>query len=313
MSLTGALEERGSLLRVFFERRFPFDLVIKRQVREQARANGLPTIETAGVDRGTIGTAIDYRCKLCFVGQRRLNSRWTFEGENNGGWGEYDEDGRLERGFPAGMGGSILRQRGLIAPGELREFFLSVGKAADVLCRRTRKLSLEAEEDLCRRCFVLALFEKVALGVVPPGELLARLPRRASVDELLALADDASVGDLVQMTWRFYETQKLLLAGDGRVGMEVGGGDPDLIVDRCLIEIKTAKDPGEISKRSWAWRLLAYPLLDYGNAYELESVALYLARQGLLIRWPLDEYACFMAGEHVSLTEVRRDLQQALT
>lgn len=115
------------------------------------------------------------------------------------------------------------------------------------------------------------------------------------------------------MTWRFYETQKLLLAGDGRVGMEVGGGDPDLIVDRCLIEIKTAKDPGEISKRSWAWRLLAYPLLDYGNAYELESVALYLARQGLLIRWPLDEYACFMAGEHVSLTEVRRDLQQALT
>ncbi len=127
------------------------------------------------------------------------------------------------------------------------------------------------------------------------------------------MADDASVGDLVQMTWRFYETQKLLLAGDGRVGMEVGGGDPDLIVDRCLIEIKTAKDPGEISKRSWAWRLLAYPLLDYGNAYELESVALYLARQGLLIRWPLDEYACFMAGEHVSLTEVRRDLQQALT
>ena len=107
----------------------------------------MPTIETAEVDRGTIGTAIDYRCKLCFVAQRRLSSRWTFEGENNGGWGGYDEDSHLERGFPAGMGGYILRQRGLIAPDELRAFFLSIGKAADVLGGRTRKLSLKAEED----------------------------------------------------------------------------------------------------------------------------------------------------------------------
>jgi hypothetical protein len=55
-----------------------------------------------------------------------------------------------------------------------------------------------------------------------------------------------------------------------------------------------------------------YPLLDYDNTYGLESVALYLARQGLLIRWPLDECARLMAGEPISLTEARRDLQKAL-
>jgi hypothetical protein len=104
MSLTGALEQRGSPLSGFFEERFPLDRVIKRQVRELAQASGLPTIETPGVDRGTIGTAIDYRCKLCFVGRRRSSSYWTYKGENNGGWGAYDEDGHLERGFPAGGG-----------------------------------------------------------------------------------------------------------------------------------------------------------------------------------------------------------------
>jgi hypothetical protein len=310
MSLPGQLEQRDSPLRDFFESRFPHDLVIKRYVREQAKASGLQTIVPAGVVRwGTIGAAIDYRCKLCFVAQRRSSSYWAHEGENNGGRGAYEDD-RLERGFLAGMGAYVLRQHGLIAPEELREFFLSIGKTADVLYGRTRKLSLKAEEDLCRRCFVLALFEEVARGGLRPDALLARLPQHPSVDDLLALADAASVDDLVQMAWRFYMTQKPILTGDALVGMDIGGGDPDLIVDGCLIEIKTAKDPGRISKRSWPWQLLAYALLDHSNAYELESVALYLARQGLLIQWSLEEYACLMAGGHVSLTEARHDLQQ---
>lgn len=211
------------------------------------------------------------------------------------------------------MGAYVLRERGLIAPADLHEFFLSIGNAADVLGGRTRKLSLKAEEDICRRCYVLALFEEVARGGLLPGALLAQLPRHASVDDLLALADDVSVDDLMQMTRRFYETQKVLLTGDGCVGMAIGGGDVDLIVDGCLIEIKTAKDPGQISKPSWPWQLLAYALLDYGDAYELESVALYLARQGLLIRWPLDKYVSLMAGDQLSLSDARRDLQEALT
>ena len=88
------------------------------------------------------------------------------------------------------------------------------------------------------------------------------------------------------MAWRFYATQNPLLTGEGIVSpilegsLDVGGADPDLIVDRCLIEIKTAVHPENIAKPSWPWQLLAYALLDYDNAYELESVALYLGARG---------------------------------
>jgi hypothetical protein len=74
-------------------------------------------------------------------------------------------------------------------------------------------------------------------------------------------------------------------------GSAIGGADADLIVDRCLIEVKATINPGKIGKASWPWQLLGYALLDLDNRYELSELALYLARQGLLLRWPIDEYA----------------------
>ena len=82
-----------------------------------------------------------------------------------------------------------------------------------------------------------------------------------------------------------------------------------MIVDRCLIEFKTAIDPNRISKSSWPWQLLGYALLDYDDEYGLDAVALYLARQGLLIRWPVAEFAAALAGCEVSIAETRQSFR----
>lgn len=311
VGLPQELKRRDSPARRFFEDQFPCRAPIKRRVRRDALY--VATIRTEGVVRwGTIGAAIDYRCKLCFLASHPRFSAGR-EGESQSVFGSGSEQGLL-----AGTGAYRLRERGILLQEDVGAFFSGLRNTANAIEGRTRRLTRKAEEDVCRRCFVLALFEEVARGGLRPDALLTRLPKHASVDDLLGLADDSSVEDLVQMAWRFYATQKPLLTGEGIVGpiiegaLDVGGADPDLIVDRCLIEIKTAVHPKNIAKPSWPWQLLAYALLDYDNAYELESVALYLARQGLLIRWSLDEYACLMADRHVSLTEARRDLQQAL-
>lgn len=238
-------------------------------------------------------------------------SKRTSGGESHSR-GSYGEDGEYKRGLVAGTGAYLLQRRGLIAPDQVREFFSGIEKSADAIYGRVRRLSRKAEEDLCRRCYVLALFEEIARVGLLPGTPLTRLPKHPSVDDLLGVVDAERVEELVQMAWRFYATQKPLLTGRALVGADIGGTDPDLIVDRCLIEIKTAIDPGKITKPSWPWQLLGYALLDYGDFYELESVALYLARQGLLVRWPLDEYVRLLAGHEVSVAEARRDLRRAV-
>jgi hypothetical protein len=324
MSLPGELERPESPVRRFFEERFPDLGSVRCQVREQAR--GLQTIRpSGGVRWGTLGTAIDYRLKLCFLADQEIFYRADS--------GRYDT-GLLEtpllaledtagtyghRSLVAAEGAQALVYAGLLAREQTRDLSVRVLEAARLVKRRDRRLPRAKEEDLCRLCFVMALLDEVASprGLMP-GALLTELPKNATADDLLALADDESVDDLRAMAWLFYKTQKALLRGkETLIGAFVEGerhvhADPDLIVDGCLIEIKTAVDPGKIKKPSWPWQLLGYALLDYSDRYELESVALYLARQGLLIRWSLDEYVRILAGRDVSVAEARHDLQRAL-
>jgi hypothetical protein len=317
MSLPGALERPDSPVRHFFEERFPDRAAVKKQVREQTR--GVETIQPSGDmrRRGTVGIAFHYRCQLCFL------TRQEMFGERPGGAELLLEDRMLVNpdgtgasGLAAGKGAQLLIREGVLAREQVRELSVSIYEAARAIAGRDRKLTRADEEDLCLRCFGLALLEEVRARLLP-GALLSQLPRPATVDDLLGLADAANVTDLRRMAWRFYDTQQSLLTGEATLspifeGTRDIGADADLIVDRCLIEIKTAVDPTSISKPSWPWQLLGYALLDYSDRYELESVALYLARQGLLIRWPLDEYVRMLAGREMSLAEARCDLQQAL-
>lgn len=122
---------------------------------------------------------------------------------------------------------------------------------------------------------------------------------------MLGLASDTAIADVCSMAELFCRTQQKLVAGDAVFkptfsgSSAIGGADADLIVDRRLIEIKATINPGKIGKVSWPWQLLGYALLD-------------LDRQGLLLRWPVDDYASRLAGLPTSIAEARAELRDLL-
>jgi len=82
-----------------------------------------------------------------------------------------------------------------------------------------------------------------------------------------------------------------------------------LIVDSCLIEIKTSKltkiDP------DWLRQLAGYLLLDYNEEHHIQSLGIYMARQGLLFRWSVDEFLATLTGKsEVSLSQLRQEFRQ---
>lgn len=63
------------------------------------------------------------------------------------------------------------------------------------------------------------------------------------------------------------------------------GADADLIWDSCLIDIKTSSRSA--LDLGWLRQLLGYALLDWEDAYRIDSVGIYLSRHAHLASWPL--------------------------
>ena len=74
----------------------------------------------------------------------------------------------------------------------------------------------------------------------------------------------------------------------------IGGADADVIDDGCLIDVKCVKD---IRSTAFIRQVIAYVLLDVENEHALDSVGVYLARQGILWKIPLEDIA-----EHSGMT-----------
>lgn len=81
-------------------------------------------------------------------------------------------------------------------------------------------------------------------------------------------------------------------------------------MDRCLIELKTQKSP----RASWQtlYQLLGYVLLDFDDTYGIDSVGVYLTRQGVLVRWPLEGYLQDLHGQPVDLGKARSIFEDLL-
>jgi hypothetical protein len=108
------------------------------------------------------------------------------------------------------------------------------------------------------------------------------------------------------------------LAGvdSGRVVLapELGGGYgvADLVVGRCLIEVKTALDPAA-SMGGCLNQVLAYALLDWSDALGVNTIAVYLGWQALLISELLTRVlAAATAGRTPSLEGLRADFRSAM-
>lgn len=68
----------------------------------------------------------------------------------------------------------------------------------------------------------------------------------------------------------------------------IGGADADIIDEGCLIDVKCVKN---IDATAFIRQVIAYVLLDVENEHDLDSVGIYLARQGILWKIPLDDIA----------------------
>jgi hypothetical protein len=160
----------------------------------------------------------------------------------------------------------------------------------------------EQEEALCRFCFVLALYEQFqrTLSAWATSPLID-LGVGGGVDDLLALCPDLVARDLAALNAAFVSSQAHLLTGQVVLNPPFGGvapigGDGDLIVDRCYIDIKATTEAKKPSPSQWPWELLGYVLLDHEDRYHINSVGLYLARQAVLVRWDLDEFVSLLVG-----------------
>lgn len=271
MALTHQLAERDSPVRGFFETRFPAQRFkpISKLWYETVRAVPIVCPPPDGVNPGTIGTAFDYRARLC--------------------WAPIEWESTVAAGGMMHVFGLGRADLGMLAF-ELQDELARVAPS-----RCGADLDDEAEERVSRCCYALALYEQFfrTLAAATSSPLL-ELGKRSTIEDVVAIAPPAAVDDLASMARLLCETYPTMVVRpavlnprfDGSV--EIQGADADLIVDQMLLELKTTRQDS-FQRVDHVCQLLGYTLLDYSNEYDLSAVGVYLARRGLLIRWDIAE------------------------
>jgi hypothetical protein len=184
----------------------------------------------------------------------------------------------------------------------------------------------QSEEWQARVCYALALLTELRRTSSFEGSRLMRLGPESTARDLLTLANSAEVADLIAM--RDLARLKLLPAlpagpvASGAVfdGSEDLNADADLIVGGMLIDIKAGqggkprKDGTRIAVLSRAEldQLIGYALMDYSDDYQIRRLAIYAARFGYLVSWPLSELLAQLSGRPVHLHNLQAEFANVL-
>jgi len=198
-----------------------------------------------------------------------------------------------------------------------RAFMAGLDASVSALNPVRRRLGSADEERLARYCLVLAAFEQVfRSGMLGERSPLIYPTPCADIEELLARARSAWVEDLCAMASAFHDVAErhglfdvphvLNPTFEGSADMRA---DADVILGGCLLDVKCTVQPS-LTLESLA-QLLGYLLLDYSDAYSIEAAGFYLARQGLLLRWPLVRLFCHQASR-AELSQLRESFRQIL-
>ncbi|MDG4793056.1 hypothetical protein [Micromonospora sp. WMMD1082] len=182
------------------------------------------------------------------------------------------------------------------------------------------------DEWWARVCYALALLVELYRAASVEYSRLMRLSESSRAADLLGLATDAEVTDLVAM--RDLAAERLLSGlppGPVTTGMTFDGSadlnaDADLIAGGMLVDIKSGQGgkPRADGTRAASLartdldQLLGYTLMDYSDRYGLHTVAVYAARFGHLATWPIAELGERMAGRPIDLTRLRAEFAQVL-
>ena len=308
MSLSSHLKDKNSPVREFLRTEFPNSRAFLRDARKRVReANTVRPNMT--VPWSTIGIALDYRI------------RYYFDITPHDKLVAYD--GALHLSYQSTVRDSSAGEitANPLAPtlkSGLRVFFSRLDALVESISPVGRWLEDTEENELNRHCIVLALLEEVVrIGRLNPNSPLAG-EEFDSYEGLISIAEPHWIDDLKELSRMFYDNYSQLLempcvlnpTFEGSAN--VGGADADLIVDDTLIDIKTYTRP--VIEFDCIWQLLGYVLLDYGNHREIDGIGLYMARQGILIKWSLAEVIQELCvGEPPSLTELRMQFKELCT
>ena len=204
----------------------------------------------------------------------------------------------------------------LISAQAITGFFRNLKEFLETTTPWAHHFSESDEKILARYCVILSLFEECfRTGATHDSILTTRQP--SSPEELLNIAQQHWIDDLSEMSKKFrdflnmkpYQTAILnpTFAGSGYVG----GADGNLILDSQMIDIKASIHPN--IQGSWLYQTLGYTLLDYPNEYKINSIGIYMARQGLLLEWNADDLVKKLSGKtDLTLESLRKDFQQEI-
>lgn len=179
------------------------------------------------------------------------------------------------------------------------------------LARHAPLGEIGAEKDVARLCWLLTMLEYVFRNYPPVDEPFYQLFREGTptVEQLHAAADEATVTELVELMRRLDTSGSLAemrrLAGHPPTGRPWGiarpvfgsyWADNDILVGgsdgTTLIDVSSVTKINNATRaRRWVWRLLCCAWLDTTDAYRIQNVAMYFARHGVLVAWPVNALA----------------------
>jgi hypothetical protein len=188
------------------------------------------------------------------------------------------------------------------------------------------RFQAENDEWQARVCYALALLTELCRASSFDGSRLMRLGPDSTARDLLTLANRAEVADLIALRdLARLHLLPALPAGPVASGAEFDGSedlnaDADLVAGGMLIDIKAGqggkprKDGTRIAvlSRTELDQLIGYALMDYTDEYQIHTVAIYAARFGYLVSWPLTELLTQLGGCPANLQTLRAEFAQVL-
>lgn len=314
-SLTGELDRRGTPVREFFEDTFPnLDGLKRNWVRPDLQ---VPPPDVPAHRLGRVGQAFDYYVRLYFdpdADQKIAADGWFRAAMS---LARLDEP-PVELPFD-GQDRAALRIW-LYEQQDARADPISVIRSmiAETLAGRPPAVcDHEGRRRLARCCLLLGVYEEAARVTVSREHPTMTLPLLPGWDQLAGVVADH--GDLVDDLLALIQVAEDNLPGlvdpDGhRVvlnptlgAVDTVAADADLVVDECLLDLKTTSSPG--FRRDYLFQLLGYVLLDIDNALNLSAVGIYRARFGDLLTWELDELLQQLCARPVDLSALREEFR----
>jgi hypothetical protein len=309
-SLTAALGDSRSPVRLFLHERFPNARDVQRRYREYAADLIIPGNQA---NPATVGTAADWLLRFLVHPQPEVRLALfgsSFVPQHSPG---------LAAAIFAMCEALGIRTDTTLPPSAMscRTF---VGPVAGSAIER---------ELLARGCWALALlteFYRAGAAVAVKGPL-GQLDH-ATTPDLLAMASPAALDQLDQFRYIFEQALLPRLAsrqgtwalGPTFTGSALIHADADLIAAGLLLEVKTSQGAkrADGSRRATLdkqdlFQLISYSLLDFDDEFQITKLAMFSARFGYLATWPLCGLLNEMADCNVDLHATRqafRDLLQ---